>query len=148
MGGSLALADPAAELPACAVALDATIIVAGKKNERRVKAVDFFRGLFETDLKPGEILTGAEFPKAEKSVFLELTRRHGDYAIVGLAGVVKSSERRLAFFGLSSKPVLLRPRSLDEAKASLPTPAGDLYHSPATKLHLAKVLLERAWNRL
>ena len=148
MGGSLALADPAAELPACAVALDATIIIAGRKGERRVKAVDFFKGLFETDLDPGEILTGAEFPKADKSVFLELTRRHGDYAIVGLAGISRSSEKRIAFFGLAGKPVLLKPRALDGAKASLPTPAADLYHSPATKLHLAKVLLERAWNRL
>jgi carbon-monoxide dehydrogenase medium subunit len=148
MGGSLALADPAAELPACAVALDATIIVAGGKGERRVKAVDFFKGLFETDLKPGEILAGAEFPKADKSVFLELTRRHGDYAIVGLAGVLKNSERRFALFGVSSKPVLIKPKALDGAKALLPTPAADLYHSPATKLHLAKVLLERAWNRL
>jgi len=148
MGGSLALADPAAELPACAVALDATIIVAARKGERRVKAVDFFKGLFETDLKPGEILTGAEFPQADKSVFLELTRRQGDYAIVGLAGVVKNSERRVAFFGLAGKPVLLKPRALDGAKASLPTPAADLYHSSATKLHLAKILLERAWNKL
>jgi aerobic carbon-monoxide dehydrogenase medium subunit len=148
LGGSLALADPAAELPACALALDAVLVVAGKKGERRVKAADFFKGLFETDLRPGEILVGGEFPKADKSVFLELTRRQGDYAIVGLAAVVKGAERRLAFFGIGGKPILLKPRSLDEAKASLPTPAGDLYHSPSTKLHLAKVLLERAWNRL
>jgi carbon-monoxide dehydrogenase medium subunit len=148
LGGSLALADPAAELPACAVALDATLVVAGKKGERRVKAVDFFQGLFETDLESGEILTGVEFPKADKSVFLELTRRHGDYAIVGLAGATRSNERRIAFFGFAGKPVLLKPKSLEEAKAALPTPAADLYHSPSTKLHLAKVLLERAWNRL
>ncbi|HEU4922156.1 MAG TPA: xanthine dehydrogenase family protein subunit M, partial [Burkholderiales bacterium] len=86
--------------------------------------------------------------KDERSVFLELARRQGDYAIVGLAGVSGSSERRIAFFGLGGKPVLLKPKSLEEAKASLPAPAADLYHSPATKLHLAKVLLERAWNRL
>jgi len=148
LGGSLALADPAAELPACALALDAVLVVAAKKGERRVKAADFFKGLFETDLKPAEILVGVEFPKADKSVFLELTRRQGDYAIVGLAAVVKKTERRLAFFGIGGKPILLKPRSLEEAKASLPTPAADLYHSPSTKLHLAKVLLERAWNRL
>jgi len=148
LGGSLALADPAAELPACALALDAVLVVAAKKGERRVKAGDFFKGLFETDLKPAEILVGVEFPKADKSVFLELTRRQGDYAIVGLAGVSRPSERRIAFFGIAGKPVLLMPRSLEEAKASLPTPAADLYHSAATKLHLAKVLLERAWNRL
>jgi len=148
LGGSLALADPAAELPACALALEAVLIISSRKGERRVKAADFFKGLFETDLKPAEILVGVEFPKADKSVFLELTRRQGDYAIVGLAAVVKKAERRLAFFGIGGKPILLKPRSLEEAKASLPTPDADLYHSSATKLHLAKVLLDRVWNRL
>lgn len=148
LGGSLALADPAAELPACAVALDAVLIIASRKGERRVRAVEFFKGLFETDLKQREILVGAEFPKAEKSAFVELTRRHGDYAIVGLAAVTKQRERRISLFGFADRPVLIRPRSLEEAKGSLPKPAADLYHSSATKLHLAKVLLERAWNRL
>ena len=148
LGGSLALADPAAELPACAVALDAVLVVASRKGERRVSAADFFKGLFETDLGRGQILTGVEFPQADKSVFLELTRRQGDYAIVGLAAVTKGAERRLAFCGIGGKPVLLKPKSLDEAKASLPAPAADLYHTASTKLHLAKVLLDRAWNRL
>lgn len=148
LGGSLALADPAAELPACAVALDTVLIIASRKGERRVRAVEFFKGLFETDLKQGEILVGAEFPKAEKSAFVELTRRHGDYAIVGLAAVTKQRERRISLFGFADRPVLIRPGSLEEAKGSLPKPAADLYHSSATKLHLAKVLLERAWNRL
>jgi aerobic carbon-monoxide dehydrogenase medium subunit len=148
LGGSLALADPAAELPACALALDAEIIVAARRGERRVKAADFFKGLFETDLRRGEVLVGVEFPRADKSVFLELTRRHGDYAIVGLAGVTRGGKRRIAFFGIGAKPELLQPASLDAAKAALPMPAADLYHAPATKLHLAKVLLDRAWNRL
>jgi aerobic carbon-monoxide dehydrogenase medium subunit len=148
IGGSLALADPAAELPACAVALEAVLLIAGRKGERRVTAAEFFKGLFETDLQPGEVLAAVEFPKAEKSVFLELTRRQGDYAIVGVAGVKKGAERRFAFFGIGGKPVLLKPKSLEEGKASLPTPAADLYHAAATKLHLAKVLLERAWNKL
>jgi len=148
LGGSLALADPAAELPACAVALDAVLVVGSKKGERRVRAVDFFKGLFETDLRTGEMLLAAEFPRAEKSAFLELTRRHGDYAIVGLAAVTKQRERRIALFGFADRPVLIQPQSLEEAKAGLPRPAADLYHSSATKLHLAKVLLERAWTRL
>jgi carbon-monoxide dehydrogenase medium subunit len=148
LGGSLALADPAAELPACALALEAVLIVSGKKSERRVKAAEFFKGLFETDLRRGEVLTGAEFPEADKSVFLELTRRQGDYAIVGLAAVNKGTERRFAFFGVGGSPVLVKPQSLEEAKSSLPMPSADLYHSSSTKLHLAKVLLERAWNRL
>jgi carbon-monoxide dehydrogenase medium subunit len=155
LGGSLALADPAAELPACALALDATLIVAARKGERRVKAADFFKALFETDLKRSEVLVGAEFPKADKSVFLELTRRQGDYAIVGLAGVMKSSQKTISFFGVGGTPVLAKQaakaKSLEEAKAALGkdlTPPADLYHSSSTKLHLAKVLLERAWNRL
>jgi carbon-monoxide dehydrogenase medium subunit len=155
LGGSLALADPAAELPACALALDAMLIVSARKGERRVKAADFFKGLFETDLKRGEVLVGAEFPKADKSVFLELTRRQGDYAIVGLAGVTKSSQKRIAFFGVGATAVLAKhasgSKNISEAKAALAkdlAPTADLYHSSSTKLHLAKVLLERAWNRL
>jgi len=148
LGGSLALADPNAELPACALALDAALIVAGRKGERRVQAAQFFKALFETDLKPGEILVGAEFPKATKSVFLELARRQGDYAIVGLAGAAKGAEKRIAFFGVAATPILLKPNSLEEAKKSIPTPNGDLYNSPATKRHLAGVLLERAWTTL
>ena len=151
LGGSLALADPNAELPACALALDAALIVAGRNGERRVQAASFFKALFETDLKPNEILVGAEFPKASKSVFLELARRQGDYAIVGLAGVAKPAEKRVSFFGVADKPFLLKAKSLDEAKAALGRdlrPMADLYNSSATKLHLATVLLERAWPRL
>jgi carbon-monoxide dehydrogenase medium subunit len=150
LGGSLAMADPNAELPACALALDATLIVAGKKGERRVPASGFFKALYETDLKPDEILVGAEFPRAGKSVFLELARRQGDYAIVGLAGTAKGADRRLAFFGLAATPVLIQGKSLEEAKSSLRglKPNGDIYNSPATKLHLAGVLLERAWTSL
>src|SRR5204862_2584420 len=97
LGGSIALADPAAEYPACAMALNATIVLTGRRGERRVSATHFFKGLFETDIRPGEILTAAELPKVERSVFLELARRHGDYAIIGLAGVADASGKRLAF---------------------------------------------------
>lgn len=148
LGGSLALADPNAELPACALALDAVLVVAGSKGERRVQASAFFKALFETDLKPDEILVGAEFPKAAKSVFLELARRQGDYAIVGLAGTSRGAEKRIAFFGLAATPILIKPKSLEEARKALPTPNADLYNTAATKLHLAGVLLERAWTRL
>ena len=150
LGGSLALADPSAELPACAVALDATLVIASRKGERRVSASSFFKALFETDLKANEILIGAEFPKAAKSAFLELARRHGDYAIVGLAAAAPSAEKRLAFFGVGSTPVLVKSTSLDQAKNALAKmePLADLYNSSATKRHLAGVLLERAWTRL
>ena len=146
LGGSLALADPAAEYPACAVALNATIVLKGKKGERRVPAEQFFKGLFETDLKTGEILAGAEFPAGGRSVFLELTRRHGDYAIVGLA----AHQERFAFFNIGPKPVLVKGKSLQETQAALARiePAADLYHTSKTKRYLAGVLLERAWTTL
>ena len=155
MGGSLALADPAAEYPACAVALNATIVLAHRRGERRVPASKFFKGLFETDIRPGEILAAAEFPKVERSVFLELARRHGDYAIVGLAGVADASGRRIAYLGVGATPVFAenasRAVSLNVALEVLGrdlNPPADLYNSSATKLHLAKVLLTRAWNTL
>jgi carbon-monoxide dehydrogenase medium subunit len=146
LGGSLALADPAAEYPACAVALQSTMIISGAKGERRVKADDFFKGLFETDLKDGEILVAVEFPTGGRSVFLELTRRHGDYAIIGLA----AHESRFVFFGAGPTPVLVKGDSLAETKAALARiePPADLYNSSKTKRHLAGVLLERAWNTL
>ena len=149
IGGSLALADPAAEYPACAVALEAVLIVKSKASERRINADQFFKGLFETDLKAGELLVAVEFPiaaKSGRSVFLELTRRHGDYAIIGLA----AHNERFVFLGAGDRPVLFSfQKDLQKAKEALKAglkPLADLYNSSATKLHLAGVLLERAWN--
>ena len=157
LGGSIALADPAAEYPACMVALEATIVVAGKNGERMVKANDFFKGLFEVDLRPGELVVAVEFAaqlKDQRSVFLELARRHGDYAIIGLAAY-KGKSTRFVFLGAGATPVLAKQasgsRDLDTAVSMLDRdldPPADLYHSPATKMHLAKVLLARAWNTL
>src|ERR1700722_10479898 len=88
LGGSLAHADPAAELPACMLALDATIIARGPAGERRIPAEDFFTGIYETALSVGELLVAVELPVAQKNsthFFCEFARRHGDYGIVGLA---------------------------------------------------------------
>ena len=158
IGGSLALADPAAEYPACVLALQATIVLTGKKGERRVKAADFFKALYETELGTGEIVSAAEFPAGQASdrwFFQELTRRHGDYAIVGLAAHRNADGLRLAYFGAGATAVLAKDaaskKTLDEAKAALDKelkPPADLYNTSATKLHLAKVLLERAWNAM
>jgi aerobic carbon-monoxide dehydrogenase medium subunit len=123
--------------------LDATIVVQGRKGERRVQAKDFFKGLFETALGAGEIIVAAEFPVAkpgEQSVFLELARRHGDYAIVGLAAF-KGTETRFVFMNVGAVPVVA------SSAAELDPPA-DLYNSAATKRHLAGVLLERACKTL
>lgn len=170
-GGSIAFADPAAELPACSVALDAQFVLASRDGERRVPARRFFRGMYETDIKPGEVLIAGEFPVLEpacRSAFLELARRHGDYAIVGVAAHAKMENGRFAdaslvFFGTSAKPVLAlnAARELEGRKYSSATvaavqaavsmdlePYGDIYHGAATKLHLARVLAGRIVNAL
>src|ERR1700722_1923310 len=88
IGGSLAHADPAAELPACMVALNATIIVSGPAGGRRGPPPGFFSGIYETVLSPQELLVAVELPVAQRNsahFFCEFARRHGDYAIVGLA---------------------------------------------------------------
>src|SRR3989442_675469 len=111
-GGSCALGDPAAELPACAIALGASFVVAGKKGERRVAGQDFFKGLYATALRADELLVAPEFPLPEPryaSAVRELARRHGDYAMVGLAAHgstlgKKFSDMRIVFFGVADRP--------------------------------------------
>ena len=152
-GGSCALADPAAELPACALALGATFVVAGKKGERRVAAADFFRGLYATALKTGELLVAAEFPlpkPGDRFAFGELARRHGDYAMVGVAVHGSKKDLRAAFFGVGDRPEVLEADSVDGviSKVSTLEPHGDLHASAATKLHLAKVLAGRVLKEL
>src|SRR3979409_555280 len=138
LGGSLAHADPASELPACMVALNATIIVRGPHGERRFAAVDFFKGIYETALSPQELLVSVEVPMARKNAvhfFHEFARRHGDYAIAGLAAqaIVEGdgfSALRMAFFAVGARPVLAKaakhlvgiavtPAALSEASAAL-----------------------------
>ncbi len=167
VGGSVALADPAAELPACLIALDAMVRVAGRGSRRDIPAQRFFRGIYTTDLAPGEIVTAVVVPPIGpgwSSRFAELTRRHGDFALVGLAahcrvdgGVIKDA--RLAFCGVGPAPVravraeaALSGRRLDpdvvaEAGSALDAdldPPGDVHGSPALRRHLARVLLARA----
>lgn len=165
-GGSIAFADPAAELPACCLALGATFVIANRDRTRRVAARDFFRGLYETALAPGEILLGAEFPVLEpgyRSAFQELARRHGDYAIVGLVAHAKVerdtlSDLRLAFFGAGATPVLAhnasarlegRPFSPEVLRAAQDAleddldPYDDMHQSAAARMHLARVLTGR-----
>ena len=151
-GGSCALADPAAELPACVLALQATFVVAGKKGERRIAAEDFFKGLYATALKPGELLVAAEFPlpkPGSKSAFGELARRHGDYAMVGIAAH-RSTKLRAAFFGVGDRPEIIEADTVDGVLSKIGTlaPRADLHASAETKLHLAKVLAGRVLKDL
>src|SRR6202521_5128587 len=108
IGGSLAHADPASELPACMVALNATIIVRDQTGERRIAAEKFFTGIYDTAVSAQELLVAVELPIGRKNsvhFFCEFARRHGDYAIVGLAAqaIVERdvfANLRLAFFAV------------------------------------------------
>jgi len=164
LGGSIAFADPAAELPACLLALDGEIEATGPKGRRTIRAQDFFRGLFETALGPQDVLTGIRVPAATKDSrigFAELARRHGDYAIVGLAASARAagkglSDVRLAFFGVGATPVrakkaeaALAGGNVDAAVAALDLdPQDDLQASAVVKKHLAGVLLRRVATQL
>jgi aerobic carbon-monoxide dehydrogenase medium subunit len=165
LGGSLAHADPASELPACMLALNATIIVRGQTGERRIAAQDFFTGIYETALSPEELLVAVELPVVRKNsthFFHEFSRRHGDYAILGLAAqaIVDAkifADLRLAFFAVGDRPVLARaakkltgvavtPAVLSEACTALGEeldPHDDQQASASMRRHLAKVLLVR-----
>ena len=167
VGGSVALADPAAELTACLVALDGTVRVAGRGNRRDIPAQRFFRGIYTTDLAPGEIVTAVVVPSIQpgwRSRFAELARRHGDYALVGLAAHCRVEggaimEARLAFCGVGPTPVRAfraeaalsgrrpDPDVVAETGRALDAdldPPGDVHGSPAMRRHLARVLLARA----
>jgi len=168
LGGSIAFADPAAELPACLLALDGEVDVTGPKGKRTVKAGDFFKGLFETALGPQDVLTAIRVPAAGKDTrvgFAELARRHGDYAIVGLAACARADGKgnnsrladvRLAFFGVGATPLRAKKAeaalvagNVDAAVAALDLePQDDVQATGAVKKHLAGVLLRRVAAQL
>ena len=163
-GGSVAFADPAAELPACVLALGGEIIIAGPRGKRTVKSDAFFKGLFETALRPQEMVTAVRLPAADKNTrtgFAELARRHGDYAIVGLAATARADGKgladvRLAYFGVGDTPVrakkseaALARGDVDGAVAALDLdPDDDVQATAAVKKHMAGVLLRRVAAQL
>jgi carbon-monoxide dehydrogenase medium subunit len=166
IGGSIAFADPAAELPACLLALGGAVDIAGPKGMRTVKADDYFKGLYETALSPDEILTLIRVPAAASTSrygFAELARRHGDYAVAGLAASAKADNAklkdvRLAFFGVDLTPVrakgaesALASGDVDKAVAALASdldPPDDVQEAGPVKKHLAGVLLRRVAAQL
>jgi carbon-monoxide dehydrogenase medium subunit len=170
LGGSLAHADPASELPACMVALNATIIVRGQAGERRIAAEEFFTGIYETAMSAQELLIAVELPVARKNsahFFHELARRHGDYALVGLAAQATVqgnvfTDLRIAFFSVGDRPVLAKaakklinvavtPAVLSDASMALGEeldPQGDHQASASMRRYLAKVLLARCTSAL
>ena len=166
IGGSLAHADPASELPACMIALNATIIVRGPAGERRIAAEDFFVGIYETLLSAQELLVAVEVPLPPANsahYFSEFARRQGDYAIVGLAAQAAVENRRLTdfrpvFFGVADTPVRVKaaamlinkdvtPNALSESLQALGNeldPPEDQQASGPMRRHLTKVLLARS----
>jgi aerobic carbon-monoxide dehydrogenase medium subunit len=138
IGGSLAHADPAAELPAVARALDAEFVVRGPSGERVVPAEEWFEGYLTTSRSPDELLTEVRFPAAGPGTgtsFQEVARRHGDFAIVGLAASLTLSQgtisdARLAFAGLSDVPI----RAADAEDLLVgETPAAELFEEAARR---------------
>jgi aerobic carbon-monoxide dehydrogenase medium subunit len=166
IGGSLAHGDPAAELPAVARALDAEIVVRSRSGERVIPVADWFDGYLTTARRPDELLVEVRFPAARQGTgtsFLEVARRHGDFAIVGLATSLtlsdgRISDARLAFAGMSDVPVraaeaesLLmgeRPSAelFDEAPGRAIAdidPPSDLHGSPEYRKTVAAALVRR-----
>jgi carbon-monoxide dehydrogenase medium subunit len=170
IGGSLALSDPAAEYPAVALVADAVLHLHGPGGRRDVPAAQFFRGLYETALAPDELLEAVTFPAppaGARHAFLELARRHGDYALIGVAARAELRDGRVAglraaFVNGGAAPVLaaaassaaegLPPTEAAEAAAAVLDrdldPPSDHQASGATRLHLGRVLLRRALARI
>jgi carbon-monoxide dehydrogenase medium subunit len=165
IGGSLAHADPASELPACMIALNAAIIVRGPEGQRRIAAEDFFVGIYETVLSSDELLVAAEVPLPPPNsahYFCEFARRRGDYAIVGLAAQAIVDNLRLidfrpVFFGVGDRAIRaaaaallteedVTPNLLSKALQALSgelDPPADQQASSAMRRHYARVLFAR-----
>ncbi len=136
--GSLAHADPASELPAVLLALGGHVVVRSAGRERIIDAGGLFQGVMETAIAPDELILEAWFPASpEPYAIVEETRRHGDFALAGAVRVAG----RLALFGVAPTPVLADPR--DPARGL--QPSGDLEATPEFRLHLVRVLTDKAF---
>ena len=157
IGGAVAHADPAAEFPACVLALGATLHVVGPDGARTIAAEDFYHGLFETDLEPEEILIAISVPKAqadERQVLLEVSRRSGDYALAGLCLVRRKGGHRITMLSVGERPELAQEAmakldggDVDGAVTALREaidPPSDTNASASYRRHIAGVLLRRA----
>jgi carbon-monoxide dehydrogenase medium subunit len=166
--GSIAHADPAAELPPVALALDAEMTAVGPRGERRIPAADFFQGPFTTALEPDEILTEVRFPPFPGGqAFVEFARTHGNFAVVGVAALVAVADGRIARAAVAASGVGPTPVRLTAAEralvgaapgaeavaaaveAAMPdvTPSGDVHASAETRRDIARVCLRTGIER-
>jgi aerobic carbon-monoxide dehydrogenase medium subunit len=161
IGGSLAHADPAADLPAVVVALGGTLVATGPGGERTISAAQFFRSFFESALAPDEVLTEVRVPKAAGArwAFEKFSRRAQDWAIVGVAAQQVDGGTAVALVHMGQTPVhaseteaALRQGAAPADAAALADrgsdPPGDLNASAEYRRHLARVLVRRALERM
>jgi aerobic carbon-monoxide dehydrogenase medium subunit len=150
LGGNLAHADPASELPAMMLALNARLHLQSSKGHRSIDAQGFFTGALTTALRDDEMLLEVELPSLPLhagTCFLEVARRRGDYAMMGVAAVVTGKEARLAFCNAGATPMLVELDHIEDAEAQVQAkidPPGNVHATKAFQRHLAGVLTRRA----
>jgi len=153
LGGSLAHADPAAQLPLVAATLGSEIVVAGKRGERRIAAKDFFVSMMTTALEPDEIVVSVRFPKAapgDRHAYLQFSRRTGDFAIVAVGAVLRAKELRVGIGGVEDRPVVIEniqsrdPAEVAEAARTVVHPAENPRVPALYRKELVEVLVKRA----
>jgi 2-furoyl-CoA dehydrogenase FAD binding subunit len=152
VGGSIAHADPSAELPVCLLALGGTVVVAGPAGRRRVAAADFVTGTYETALAPGELVVDTVWPVHEGGcAFEELALRHGDFALTMCAVVVARDGLRVALGSVVDRPTLLEcapdPGEAAEAAAAAADPVETIHATAEYRRHATRVLVRRAAER-
>ena len=153
VGGSIAHADPSAELALAAAVLDATLVARSADGSREIAGGEFALGPFQTALRDGELLTAVRWPLARPGdgfAFEEVARRHGDFALCGVAAWVRPGEStRIGLLGVGPTPVvreLLPDGAIDDLVTEL-SPASDMHATAGYRTRLARVLLERCLRR-
>jgi 2-furoyl-CoA dehydrogenase FAD binding subunit len=150
--GSIAHADPSAELAVALVALGGTVVVESRASRRAIGAADFFTGTFETALEPGELLVETVWPVHEGGcAFEELSLRHGDYALAMCAVVAEGDGLRVALGSVVDRPLLVEcppdPEEAAEAAAAAADPVETIHATAEYRRHATRVLVRRATER-
>ncbi len=173
IGGSAAHADPASEVPAALVALDAAVVLTGPAGERRVPAEEFFVSVFTTAREPDEVLTRIDIPTVApgtRSEFMEVSRRHGDYALVGVGAQIvgdpdgRVTSARIVITNVADVPCRARQaeaalvgnrlgdaavhRAAADAAAAALSPSGDHHSSAQYRIDVSRTLVRRVLDKI